>query len=462
MANVVDITALLVAAAQGDAAARDAETQLTSFQQSNYPSYIASLAAELSNAQKPADSRRLAGILLKNSLDARDDARKLELQAKWGQLEGGLRSTIKTALLGTLNSDSPDVRHTASMVVAKVAAIELPFKQWNDLVTSLINNMNTSPGLKQATLEALGYICEEMALLKEEVLTPPEVNMILTAVVAGMRPDEPSQDIRLAATTALSNALEFAEHNFDNEQERNYIMQMVCQGTVAPNAKIRVESFYCLHEIGAGYYRHLPAYMQEVFNITVNAIKNEGEDEDVRLQVRRWATSRPPPPAAAAASAAGGPSAVGPGWQGGSRGLRAGLQRGRVEWGGCDRAGLLRQAPASGTSSQAPGCPGGLLCTRQQASGRRAKPKAAQMQKRGVALPRGRALQLALRLAPSSAPSPLPARPPGCGVLVHGVRPGDRAGRGRLRRQHAVPQVHRGGGAAPGACAAGAADQAGV
>ena len=190
-------------------------------------------------------------------------------------------------MLSTLSSDSTDVRHTAAMVVAKVAAIELPHKQWPDLVTSLINNMGSAAGLKQATLEALGYICEEMAMIKEEVLTPAEVNMILTAVVAGMRPDEPSQEIRLAATTALSNAVEFAEHNFENEQERNYIMQMVCQGTVAPNPKIRVESFFCLHEIAAGYYRHLPAYMQEIFNITVNAIKNEGEDEDVRLQVGR-------------------------------------------------------------------------------------------------------------------------------------------------------------------------------
>jgi importin subunit beta-1 len=287
--NVVDLTNLLVTAAQGNAAAREAESQLNLFQQNDYPGYIASLAAELQNSGKPADSRRLAGILLKNSLDARDDARKLELQAKWGQLPADLRTNIKTSLLTTLSSDQPDVRHTAAMVTAKVAAIELPHKQWPDLVTSLINTMGSQPasgGLKQATLEALGYICEEMAMIKEEVLTPAEVNMILTAVVAGMRPDEQNMDIRLAATNALSNAIEFAEHNFENEQERNYIMQMVCHGTVAQHPKIRVESFFCLHEIAAGYYKYLPAYMQEVFNITINCIKNAGEDEEVRLQVR--------------------------------------------------------------------------------------------------------------------------------------------------------------------------------
>ncbi len=37
--------------------------------------------------------------------------------------------------------------------------------------------------------------------------------------------------VRLAATTALYNALEFAHTNFDNEQERNYLMQ-VCDDDV--------------------------------------------------------------------------------------------------------------------------------------------------------------------------------------------------------------------------------------
>jgi hypothetical protein len=59
-----------------------------------------------------------------------------------------------------------------------------------------------------------------------QVLAADQINMILTAVVAGMRPDEPSDDARLAATTALQNAIEFAEHNFDNESERSYIMQV--------------------------------------------------------------------------------------------------------------------------------------------------------------------------------------------------------------------------------------------
>ena len=69
-----------------------------------------------------------------------------------------------------------------------MAAIELPAKQWQDLVPTLLRNMNAqppNPGLKQSTLESLGYVCEEMGKLEEDVLAQEQINSILTAVVQG-------------------------------------------------------------------------------------------------------------------------------------------------------------------------------------------------------------------------------------------------------------------------------------
>ena len=51
-------------------------------------------------------------------------------------------------------------------------------------------------------------------------------NEILTAIVHGMRRDEASNQVRLAATTALFNSLEFTSANFSRDDERNYIMQV--------------------------------------------------------------------------------------------------------------------------------------------------------------------------------------------------------------------------------------------
>ena len=42
-------------------------------------------------------------------------------------------------------------------------------------------------------------------------------NEILTAIVHGMKKDEPSNHVRFAATNALLNSLEFTRANFDIE-----------------------------------------------------------------------------------------------------------------------------------------------------------------------------------------------------------------------------------------------------
>ena len=83
-------------------------------------------------------------------------------------------------------SQAQIARHTAALALAKVAAIELPAKQWQDLVPTLLQNMNAqppNPGLKQSTLESLGYVCEEMGRIEEDVLAQEQINSILTAVV---------------------------------------------------------------------------------------------------------------------------------------------------------------------------------------------------------------------------------------------------------------------------------------
>ena len=59
------------------------------------------------------------------------------------------------------------------------------------------------------------------------------ISRIPPASPQGMRKEEPEADVRHAATVALQNALTFAHNNFSNDAERNYIMQIICEGTLA-------------------------------------------------------------------------------------------------------------------------------------------------------------------------------------------------------------------------------------
>lgn len=82
-----------------------------------------------------------------------------------------------------------------------------------DVLMASVTNPASSDMLREASLEALGYICQDL---------PPEVmeskaNQILTAIVHGMRADQPSVHVRQAATNAMLNSLEFTKNNFSNE-----------------------------------------------------------------------------------------------------------------------------------------------------------------------------------------------------------------------------------------------------
>lgn len=286
----MEITQFLLSAQSPDANVRtEAETNLTRFQEQNLPSFLLSLSVELAHDEKPIESRRLAGIVLKNSLDAKDASRKEHLVQQWMAIDISIKSQIKDMLSRTLGSVATEARHTSAQVIAKIASIEVPKKQWPELIGCLLNNMtqqDKSAGLKQATLETLGYVCEEIS---HEDLVQDEVNAVLTAVVQGMNLAEHSPEVRLAATRALYNALDFAQTNFENEMERNYIMKMVCETAISKEVEIRQAAFECLVSIASTYYEKLEPYMQALFELTSNAVK--GDEEAVALQaIEFWSS----------------------------------------------------------------------------------------------------------------------------------------------------------------------------
>nr|XP_023922462.1 importin subunit beta-1 [Quercus suber] len=286
----LEITQFLLSAQSPDANVRtEAEANLTRFQEQNLPSFLLSLSVELANDEKPIESRRLAGIVLKNSLDAKDAVRKEHLVQKWMEIDISIKSQIKDLLLRTLGSAATEARHTSAQVIAKIASIEIPKKLWPELIASLLTNMthqDRPASLKQATLETLGYVCEEIS---HEDLVQDEVNSVLTAVVQGMNLAEHSPEVRLAATKALYNALDFAQTNFENDMERNYIMKMVCETAISKEVEIRQVAFECLVSIASTYYEKLEPYMQALFELTSNAVK--GDEEAVALQaIEFWSS----------------------------------------------------------------------------------------------------------------------------------------------------------------------------
>ncbi|KAJ3390125.1 karyopherin beta [Entophlyctis sp. JEL0112] len=179
----------------------------------------------------------------------------------------------------------------AAQVVAAIAGIELPHNEWPDLIMILVNNVQVvDSNTKESTLQAIGFICETI----EPAILQDVSNSILTAVVQGARKEETkssfSQKVRLAALKALWNSLEFVKNNFEHEGERNYIMQIVCEGTISPSEDVQVAAFECLVKIVQLYYNKMPMYMsQALYGLTIDGMQSS--NERVAMQsVEFWST----------------------------------------------------------------------------------------------------------------------------------------------------------------------------
>ncbi|OQS02923.1 importin subunit beta [Thraustotheca clavata] len=272
----MDIPNALLASASPDGNLRkQAEERLNQALTSDAGGLMLTLAQALAANDFPTGGRQQAGLYLKNLLDAKDDSlQELKIQ-NWYALNADLRNQIKAAALGTLTATDVHAAHTAAMVVAKIGTIDLPRKNWPEILPALMANVTTgTDGAKNFSLEALGYLCEG---LEDDTLAQEETNQILSAIVDGIKATNPDK-IRLAAVSALRNSLEYVSENFKREDERNHIMTVICEATLSTNLQVRVRAFECIATIASLYYEYLEQYMNALYDLTFKAIQNDSHE----------------------------------------------------------------------------------------------------------------------------------------------------------------------------------------
>ncbi|XP_016976016.1 importin subunit beta [Drosophila rhopaloa] len=247
----------------------------------NLPEFLKALSEILVNTTNSAVARMAAGLQLKNHLTSKDEKISQQYQERWHQFPSEIRELIKNNILAALGTENTRPS-CAAQCVAYVAVIELPMNRWAMLIQTLVNKVvseGSSEMHREAALEAIGYICQDIRFGVLE----NQSNDVLTAIIHGMRKLEPSNHVRLAATTALHNSLEFTKSNFEKEMERNFIMEVVCEATQCQDSQICVAALQCLVKVLTLYYQFMEPYMaQALFPITLAAMK--AENDAVALQ----------------------------------------------------------------------------------------------------------------------------------------------------------------------------------
>ncbi|KAK6464775.1 armadillo-type protein [Scheffersomyces coipomensis] len=267
----------------------EAELQLNEAANNYFEDFVTLLIDALINEEAKTEVRMLAGLFLKNQLTSKDTKTKLAQQARWINLSVDYKSGIKSKAIQALETEDEKVASSAAQLVAAIADIELPRNEWSELIPTIINNTKAEnkTNVKKASHLAIGYICESADPLNPAIIA--QASGILIAIVQGVQSSEPKV-VRLTALNALVNSLAFIKNNFENEGERNYIMQVVCEATQADDPELQASAFGCLSRIMATYYRYMSLYMEKaLYGLTVSGMQSN--DERVAcMAVEFWST----------------------------------------------------------------------------------------------------------------------------------------------------------------------------
>ena len=122
------------------------------------------LSEVLYHGGNSAVCRQQAGVQLKNFLYTNDESLRSQYEDRWLAMPEDVRLATKQNVLGALGTESfrPSA---AAQCVQMIAVVELPRCLWPGLITTLVQNV-TNPAstemMKESTLQAIGYICQDV------------------------------------------------------------------------------------------------------------------------------------------------------------------------------------------------------------------------------------------------------------------------------------------------------------
>ncbi|KDR02409.1 importin subunit beta-like [Zootermopsis nevadensis] len=137
-----------------------AQTYLEQAAQTNLPEFVKTLSEILECSWISPVVRMAAGLQLKNTLTSKDPDVKKQYQQCWLAFPEETRAYVKKNILASLGTEN-NRPSSAAQCVAYVAVAELPVGQ---CIGVMVNNVidSTSTEMKEATHQAMGYICEDI------------------------------------------------------------------------------------------------------------------------------------------------------------------------------------------------------------------------------------------------------------------------------------------------------------
>ena len=139
----MDLSSILLGAQSPDHAVRThAENLLKEAEQNDFGKYLVTLADHLGGSSNNPESRRLAGLIIKNCVHARDPSVRSQYVERWVQgVDEPGKVHIRRSLVSTLGAEAPEPRRAAAQVIAKIAAMDMSRPGgWDTLINELLTS----------------------------------------------------------------------------------------------------------------------------------------------------------------------------------------------------------------------------------------------------------------------------------------------------------------------------------
>ena len=170
---------------------------------------------ELGNQNKLIESRIIAAILLKNAINSNNES----TQEVWLNYNVETKKTTKKMLMDTINSYNKELRNRAANAISVIASLEIPQNERPEIIVLLsANALGQNINLKLASLDILGYICEEIYINHLKIL---DIDLILYVLTHNLKSTLKNDDIKLSAIRTL------LQKNFKTENERNSLISHI-------------------------------------------------------------------------------------------------------------------------------------------------------------------------------------------------------------------------------------------
>ena len=105
---------------------REAEAQINSMLEQNFPLALYTLTNEIFQESKNPHSRRIAGAVFKNALSSKNNNEKKMKEESWIQIDAALRSEMKNMLVQALSSNQRSLPDKFSSILEEPMLILLP------------------------------------------------------------------------------------------------------------------------------------------------------------------------------------------------------------------------------------------------------------------------------------------------------------------------------------------------